>query len=205
MESKELDIPHSYVITPTQHRDDRGSFLEWFQNSRFEELTGRTFDLKQANTSVSKRGVVRGIHFAQVGPSQAKYVTCPSGRVLDYIIDIRLGSPTYGEYTTVELNDELRNAVFLSEGLGHMFVTLSDTAVVSYLVNQPFNPGREHPISPLDESLALDIPVDRAELLFSPKDEAAPSLTQVHDAGLLPLWSECLDLYASLAPRGDGN
>lgn len=203
MDSRELDIPDAYVITPTQHRDDRGSFLEWFQSSRFEELTGRTFDVKQANTSVSKRGVVRGIHFAQVAPGQAKYVTCPKGKVLDFIIDIRLGSPTFGKSVSVELNDELRNAVFLSEGLGHMFVALSDEAVVSYLVNQPFSPGREHAISPLDPDLALEIPLDSAEILFSPKDADAPTLAAVESAGLLPTWEESRALYRSLASGGN--
>lgn len=203
METHELEIRDAYVITPTQHSDDRGSFLEWFQSSRFEELTGRTFDLKQANTSVSKRGVVRGIHFAQVGPGQAKYVTCPQGKVLDFIIDIRLGSQTFGKSVSVELNDGLRNAVFVSEGLGHMFVALSDVAVVSYLVNQPFSPGREHAISPLDPVLALDIPFESADLLFSPKDSAAPTLAAVEAAGLLPTMEECRQLYSSLAVGGN--
>lgn len=203
METRELDIPNAYVITPTQHSDDRGSFLEWFQSSRFEELTGRTFDVKQANTSVSRRGVVRGIHFAQVAPGQAKYVTCPKGKVLDFIIDIRVGSQTFGKYVSVELNDELRNAVFLSEGLGHMFVAISDEAVVSYLVNQPFSPGREHAIAPLDPELALDIPIDSADLLFSPKDSNAPTLAAVEEAGLLPTWEECRHLYSSLSIGGN--
>ena len=194
-----MSIPDAYALTPVSHRDDRGSFLEWFKSSQFEELTGRTFDIKQANTSVSARGVVRGIHFAQIAPGQAKYVTCPRGSVLDYVIDIRVGSPTFGTYETVELNDVQRNAVFIPEGLGHMFVALTDDAVVSYLVNAPFSPGREHAISPLDPTLALELPFGEGELLLSPKDADAPSLEQVQAQGLLPTWQEARELYVSLA------
>ena len=147
---RELLVPDSYEITPKQHSDDRGVFLEWFRFDRLEDEIGHKFELKQANTSVSKKGVVRGIHFADIPPGQAKYVTCPYGAVLDYVIDIRVGSPTFGQWDTVLLDGKDRKAIYISEGLGHAFVALEENSVVSYLVSDTFNASREHGINPLD-------------------------------------------------------
>src|SRR5690606_22970512 len=113
--------------------DDRGVFLEWFKDGAFQEATGRSLDLQQANLSVSAAGVLRGVHFADVPPSQAKYVTCPRGAVLDVVVDIRTGSPTFGQWDAVLLDDVDRRAIFLSEGLGHAFCSLEDGSVVTYL------------------------------------------------------------------------
>ena len=97
----ETSISGAFAVTPQQHRDDRGVFLEWFRSDRFVETTGHRFSIEQANCSVSSAGTIRGIHFAQLPPSQAKYVTCPSGAVLDVVVDLRTGSPTYGEWDSV--------------------------------------------------------------------------------------------------------
>ncbi len=99
MQIRELKIPDSYEVTPRQFPDERGVFLEWYRFDRLAEVVGHPLDLAQGNTSVSKRGVVRGIHFADVPPSQAKYVTATHGAVLDFVIDIRVGSPTFGRGT----------------------------------------------------------------------------------------------------------
>ncbi|PZE26420.1 dTDP-4-dehydrorhamnose 3,5-epimerase family protein [Curtobacterium sp. MCBD17_028] len=198
MQIRELKIPDSYEITPKQFGDDRGVFLEWYRFDRLAEATGRSIDLKQANTSVSKRGTVRGIHFADIPPSQAKYVTATHGAVLDFVIDIRVGSPTYGEWDSVLLDDQDRRAIFLSEGLGHCFVALTEGATVSYLVTDVYQPTREHGISPVDPAIGLAFPEEAGELLLSPKDTEAPTLAEAEAQGLLPQWADARSFYDSL-------
>jgi dTDP-4-dehydrorhamnose 3,5-epimerase len=198
---RELSIPDSYEITPAQHADERGVFLEWYRFDRLERAVGHRLDLRQANTSVSKRGVLRGIHFADVPPGQAKYVTAMRGAVLDFVIDIRLGSPTFGRWDSVLLDDRDRRAVYLAEGLGHAFVALTDDATVSYLVSDVFTASAEHGINPLDPEIALVFPAEAGRPLLSPKDTAAPSLAEAAAGGLLPTWSATRALYASLNER----
>ena len=198
MQVRELSIPDAWEVTPLVRGDDRGSFLEWYRFDRLEEAAGRSIDLRQANTSVSMRGVVRGIHFADIPPSQAKYVTAMHGAVLDYIVDIRIGSPTFGQWDSVVLDDTDRRAVFLSEGLGHAFVALTDDAVVSYLVTETYAPTREHGISPSDSTIALVFPPEAGEPLLSPKDLEAPSLEEAVAAGLLPTWEDAKAFYAAI-------
>jgi dTDP-4-dehydrorhamnose 3,5-epimerase len=195
---RELSIPDSYEITPIQRADDRGLFLEWYRHDLLEEKIGHALNLRQANTSVSRRGVVRGIHFADIPPGQAKYVTATHGAVLDYVVDIRVGSPTFGEWDSVLLDDVDRRAIYLGEGLGHAFVALTDNAVVSYLVSDTYNAAREHGIDPLDPQIALKFPEAAGELLLSPKDTEAPSLADAASAGLLPKWEHAQDFYSSL-------
>jgi dTDP-4-dehydrorhamnose 3,5-epimerase len=195
---RELKIPDSYEITPKMFGDDRGVFLEWYRFDRLAEVVGHPIDLRQANTSVSRRGVVRGIHFADVPRGQAKYVTATHGAVLDYVIDIRVGSPTFGEWDSVLLDDRDRRAIYLSEGLGHAFVALTDDATVSYLVTDTFNAEREHGIDPLDPEIGLVFPPEAGEALLSPKDTDAPGLREAADAGLLPTWDDMRSFYRSL-------
>jgi dTDP-4-dehydrorhamnose 3,5-epimerase len=195
---RELSIPDAYEITPTQLADDRGVFMEWYRFDRLAEAIGHPLDLRQANTSVSKRGVVRGIHFADVPRGQAKYVTATHGAVLDFAIDIRVGSPTFGKWDSVLLDDVDRRAIYLAEGLGHAFVALTDDATVSYLVSDVYNPTAEHGISPLDPQIALVFPDAAGELLLSPKDLEAPTLADAAATGLLPGWDDVRAFYDSL-------
>lgn len=198
MQIRELAIPDAYEVTPQQHADDRGYFLEWYRFDRLSEAVGHPLDLKQGNTSVSRRGSVRGIHFADIPPSQAKYVTAPYGAVLDYVIDIRVGSPTFGQWDTVLLDDKDRRAIYVAEGLGHCFVALTDNATVSYLVTDVYNPTREHGINPLDGDIGLILPPEAGDLLLSPKDTDAPGLAEAAESGLLPTWSAARAFYDSL-------
>ncbi|WP_104196529.1 dTDP-4-dehydrorhamnose 3,5-epimerase family protein [Cryobacterium sp. M15] len=201
MQIRELSIPDAYEMTPKQHADDRGVFLEWYRFDQLEQAVGHALDLRQANLSVSRRGVVRGIHFASVPRGQAKYVTAVHGAVLDYTIDLRIGSPTYGEWDSVLLDDVDRRSVYLSEGLGHAFVALTADAVVTYLVSDTFNPEREHGISPLDLDINLVFPADLESRSLSPKDIEAPSLQEAAAAALLPSWDECRSFYDSLRTK----
>jgi dTDP-4-dehydrorhamnose 3,5-epimerase len=199
---RELSVPDAYEITPKQFADDRGVFLEWYRFDRLEAAVGHPLDLKQANTSVSRRGSVRGIHFADLPPSQAKYVTATRGAVLDYVVDIRVGSPTFGTWDSVLLDDTDRRAIYVGEGLGHCFVALTDDATVSYLVTDVYNPTREHGINPLDPEIALRFPDEAGELLLSPKDTDAPGLAEAAESGLLPTWEAARAYYASLNNGG---
>jgi dTDP-4-dehydrorhamnose 3,5-epimerase len=200
---RELKIPDSYEIIPKQFGDDRGVFLEWYRSDHLEAAVGHPLSLAQANTSVSKRGVVRGIHFADIPPSQAKYVTATRGAVLDFVIDIRVGSPTFGQWDSVLLDEQDRRAIYIAEGLGHCFVALTDDATVSYLVSAPFNAPREHGVNPLDPEIGLDFTLGLADLLLSPKDTDAPSLAEAAASGLLPTWEAARAFYDSLNSKGN--
>jgi dTDP-4-dehydrorhamnose 3,5-epimerase len=118
--------------------------------------------------------------------------------VLDFVIDIRVGSPTFGQWDSVLLDDVDRRAIYIAEGLGHCFVALTDDATVSYLVSAPFNAAREHGINPLDPEVGLDFPVPDDELLLSPKDTEAPGLSAAREAGLLPTWADARAFYDTL-------
>lgn len=201
MQIRELSIPDTYEITPKQHADDRGVFLEWYRFDKLAEAVGHPLSLAQGNTSVSRKGTVRGIHFAQIAPSQAKYVTAMRGAVLDFVIDIRVGSPTFGQWDSVMLDDLDRKAVYISEGIGHCFVALTPNATVSYLVNATFNPGREFGINPLDEHIGLKFELDASRLLLAQKDIEAPSLAEAAELGILPTWNEAKAYYAALNER----
>lgn len=195
---RELSVPDSYEITPIQRADERGVFLEWYRFDKLEAIAGHPLNLRQANTSVSKKGVVRGIHFADIPPGQAKYVTVTHGAVLDYVIDIRVGSPTFGQWDSVRLDTIDRKAIYLGEGLGHAFVALTEDATVSYLVSDVYNPSAEHGINPLDPEVGLVFPEEAGELLLSPKDVEAPSLSEAREAGNLPTWTDVREYYELL-------
>ncbi|HEX3962319.1 MAG TPA: dTDP-4-dehydrorhamnose 3,5-epimerase [Trebonia sp.] len=192
-----ISIDGAWTFTPTIHRDDRGHFLEWFRAAELLETHGVWPQTAQANCSVSRRGVIRGVHFASVPPGQAKYVTCVGGAILDVIVDLRIGSRTFGNWEAVRLDDIECRAVFLSEGLGHAFTALSDEATVIYLCSTPYTPGQEYGVYPLDPDIGIEWPSDTAPVL-SPKDAAAPTLDQARQAGLLPDYAECAAYLDSL-------
>jgi dTDP-4-dehydrorhamnose 3,5-epimerase len=198
MDIRALKINGSFEITPRQFPDDRGVFLESFRGDQLAEVIGHRLDVIQTNVSVSSRGTVRGVHFAKVPPSQAKYITALSGSFLDFVIDIRVGSPTFGQWESALLDTVDRRAVYLAEGLGHAICSLQDDSTVMYLCSATYNPAREYAINPLDPELGLTLPGDITPVL-SAKDAAAPSLNQAMTQGRLPSYEECLSLYAELA------
>ncbi|RIV41429.1 dTDP-4-dehydrorhamnose 3,5-epimerase family protein [Micromonospora radicis] len=189
MKLRPLSIEGAWEVTPQQHGDPRGLFLEWYRFDRLAEAVGHPLRLAQGNLSVSARDVVRGIHFADVPPGQAKYVTCVRGAVLDVVVDLRVGSPTFGRWEGVRLDDVDRRAVYLAEGLGHGFCALTDDATLSYLCSTTYNPTAEHAVHPLDEELAIRWPAGTP--LLSARDAAAPSLAQARASGLLPDYEAC--------------
>lgn len=201
MQIRPLAVPDVFELTPKVFGDDRGLFLEWYRFEELEAAAGHPLRLAQANLSVSRRGTLRGLHYADVPPGQAKYVTCVRGAVLDVIVDIRVGSPTFGASEGVRLDDVDRRAVYLPEGLGHAFLALTDDATVSYLCSEVYSPTREHGLDPLDPALGISWPSD-LELLLSPKDAEAPSLAQALADGLLPDYAACIAFTGSLGAAG---
>jgi dTDP-4-dehydrorhamnose 3,5-epimerase len=200
---RELAVPGAFEITPRQHGDPRGVFLEWFKAGQFTAAVGHPLDLRQANCSVSAAGVLRGIHVADVPPGQAKYVVCPKGAVLDVAVDLRVGSPTFGVWDSVLLDDVDRRAVYLGEGLGHAFMSLEDDSTVLYLCSAGYAPEREHGIHPLDPAVGIAWPTaarDGSPLtpLLSEKDATAPSLAEAREQGLLSTLAAVEEYVASL-------
>lgn len=194
---RELSIAGAWEFRPPVFPDRRGLFVAPFQGEAFCAAVGHPLRLGQTNHSVSARGVLRGVHFADVPPGQAKYVYCPRGALLDIVVDVRVGSPTFGRHEAVRLDAENLSALYLAEGLGHAMMALEDDTVLSYLCSTGYNPGAEHGIDPLDPELALPWPADVTPVL-SEKDAAAPGLSAARDEGTLPSHADCLNHYETL-------
>jgi dTDP-4-dehydrorhamnose 3,5-epimerase len=183
-----LKIDGSWVFTPKKFPDERGSFHEVFKLPRLTETLGFGFEVKQVNQSVSAAGVIRGIHWADVPPGQAKYVFCSKGSIWDAVVDIRVGSPTFGQFDGELISAENGKCVLIREGLGHVFLSLEDETVVNYLCSEPFSPTTEHGINPLDAELAIPFEeiLGNNNYRISEKDLEAPSLATMLAEGRLP-------------------
>ena len=197
MKTTPLSIDGSWKIEFQRFDDNRGYFYESFKAEDFKTHIGRNFKIKQTNTSSSSKGSVRGIHFAMVPPSQAKLVQCQRGSIRDYVIDIRVGSPTFGKFEVVELGENSASAVFIEEGLAHAFVALENHTVVTYYVSEKYNPEREKGINPFDKTLNVKWP--DLELILSEKDKQAMSLDESKAQGLLPNYDECKKFIKSIS------
>lgn len=197
MQVRELSIAGVFEFAPRNFEDDRGLFAAPFQGDVFADAVGHPMRLGQTNHSVSRRGVVRGIHFAETPPGQAKYVYCPRGSMLDVVVDIRVGSPTFGQWDSVLLDARDYHALYVPEGIGHGFVALEDDTAMSYLCSTGYDPKREHGITPLDPALRLPWPTD-VEPILSEKDAKAPTLAEALTAGLLPTYDACVAHYGTL-------
>lgn len=179
-------ISGAWVVDLPRFVDERGWFQEWFKLSRFSEEIGVQFNPVQANISKSRAGAVRGVHYSISPVGQGKLVTVMSGAIDDYIVDIRVGSPTFGKWHRVRLDDLNARAVLLDPHLGHAFQALSDNTVVSYLVTQEYNPEMELGINPVCPDLSIVWASD-TPLLVSEKDSLSPTLMQARNSARLPL------------------
>lgn len=197
MQVQPLTVRDCFVFTPARYPDHRGSFAAPFQEAAFVQAIGHPLRLAQTNHSVSRRGTLRGMHFADTPPGQAKYVYCPRGALLDVAVDIRVGSPTYGQWDAVLLDSREFKAVYLPEGIGHGFIALEEDTAMTYLCSTGYNPGGEHGFNPLDPALALPWPAD-FEFVLSEKDRDAPMLAELAAAGRLPRYEDCQAHYAAL-------
>ena len=196
MKSHPLKISGSWKIEFQKFDDNRGFFYESFKEEDFKNQIGRNLNIKQTNTSSSSKGSIRGIHYALVPPSQAKLVQCQRGSIKDYVIDIRVGSPTFGQFEEIELNENSASAVFIEEGLAHAFAALENQTVVTYFVTEKYNPEREKGINPFDKTLNVKWP--DIELILSEKDKQTISLEEAKNQGLLPTFDECKKFIKSL-------
>ncbi|NXY97070.1 dTDP-4-dehydrorhamnose 3,5-epimerase family protein, partial [Streptomyces sp. BR123] len=191
MKVRELGIDGAYAFEPEVFHDERGSFRSPHQEAAFGEALGRPlFPVAQVSTSVSRRGVVRGVHFTAAPGSMAKYVVCAGGRALDVVVDLRIGSPTYGQSRQVELDPEAGTALYLPPGVGHLFAALEDDTVMVYLLSAAYRADRERAVHPLDPELGLDLPPG-VEWVLSQRDRSAPSLAAARVGGLLPQYADC--------------
>lgn len=200
MRARDLAVTGAVEFTPQVFADDRGHFLSPFQGPEFEQNTRRElFRVSQVSYSVSRRGVVRGVHFTATPPGIAKYVYCPHGTVLDIVVDLRLGSPTFGRWDSVLLGETSRHALYLPVGVGHAFVALEDNSMMTYVMSGSYVKEQELEVSVFDRRLALPIP-DDIEPLLSQRDSVAPTLAEAEARGLLPRYDECIALDEALAP-----
>ncbi len=187
MNTQSLSIDGLVSVTSPVWGDERGFFREWYTSRAVEDL-GASFAVAQANLSMSARRVVRGLHYSLAPEGQAKLVTCAYGALDDVIVDVRVGSPTYGVVEVVHLADNLGVSVFLPAGVAHGFCVTSEHAALSYLLSSPFNAALELEINPFDSAIAVPWPLD-GEPIVSAKDAAAPSLRARADASQLPRWA----------------
>ncbi|MGW6294042.1 dTDP-4-dehydrorhamnose 3,5-epimerase family protein [Streptomyces sp. NPDC055058] len=192
-----MAVPDAYHITPRRHRDERGSFYESFRADRLAGEIGRPVPVAQVNYSVSRRSTLRGLHGTLLPPGQAKVVCVVRGAVLDIVVDLRVGSPTWGVHEANRLSAAAGEALFVAEGLVHGFLALTDDTCVSYLCSTEFVPGTQVDIDPFDPELALPWDVSETPLL-SEKDASAVSVAGAREAGILARYEDCLAHYEAL-------
>lgn len=172
--------------------DNRGFFQETLKLSDLKSELGYAPTFKQVNQSKSSAGVVRGIHWADYPPGQAKYLTVQSGAIIDFVVDLRVGSETFGLYDAVHLSAVEPSGIFIGNGIGHAFLSLQDDTVITYLCTEEYNPMREHSINPQDEMVGLPLESLKAtygiaKLHFSEKDINAQSFDQQLLLGRIPV------------------
>ena len=176
MQVEPLAIEGLWEITPLQRPDDRGVFLEAFKADVLSEAIGHPFTLKQMNVSVSSAGTVRGIHFADVPVGQAKYVQCFSGAILDVVVDIRVGSPTFGQWVGMELSEDNHRQFWIPPGFAHGFVTLTDSADFLYKTTAYYSPAHDRSIVWNDSKIGILWPDLGIDFQLSAKDLNASRL-----------------------------
>jgi dTDP-4-dehydrorhamnose 3,5-epimerase len=169
------EIPGVWILEPQVYADARGYFMETFQKKSFENNIGKV-DFIQDNESKSTFGVLRGLHFQQGEAAQAKLVRVIKGCVFDVAVDIRKNSPTYGKYLGIELSENNKRQFFIPRGLAHGFLVVSDEAVFSYKVDNPYSPGDERSLLYSDPALNIRWPLSDNKLILSEKDRKAPLL-----------------------------
>ncbi|MBN2646521.1 MAG: dTDP-4-dehydrorhamnose 3,5-epimerase [Thiotrichales bacterium] len=176
MEYIKQHIPEVFLCKPKVFGDERGYFVETFHRERFEQAIGYKVNFCQDNESKSTKGVLRGLHFQLPPAAQSKLVRVIEGKVLDVAVDIRKGSPTFGQYVTAELSAENKHQLFVPRGFAHGFVVLSDTAIFSYKVDNYYSPENDRGLAFDDPSLNIDWQLPKEFLKLSEKDQKQPTL-----------------------------
>ena len=174
-------ISDVFVIEPKMHGDHRGYFIETFRQDQFETAIGHKVNFVQDNESKSSKGVLRGLHFQLAPHAQSKLVRVIEGRVLDVAVDIRKGSPSFGQHVAVELSGDNKKQMFVPRGFAHGFIVLSDTATFSYKVDNYYSPECDRGLAFDDNELKIDWVLQREDLLLSDKDTQQPVLADLDD------------------------
>ena len=176
-----MNIPDVIVIEPKVHGDERGYFVETFRQDKFEEFLGFKLNFCQDNESRSHKGVLRGLHYQLAPFAQSKLVRVIDGKVLDVAVDIRVGSPTFGQHVAVELSGKNKKQMFVPRGFAHGFVVLTDTCTFAYKVDNYYSPQCDRGIAFDDEKLKIDWKLPLEELHLSAKDTKQPKLSDTND------------------------
>ncbi|GAA2531466.1 dTDP-4-dehydrorhamnose 3,5-epimerase family protein [Pilimelia columellifera subsp. columellifera] len=192
-------LPGMFRLEPQHLADRRGRFHEAWRADELTQTLGRSFEVRQVNFSVSRRNTLRGIHGTITPPGQAKLVTCVRGAALDVVVDMRIGSPTFGQHEVTLQDAGSDVAVYMAEGLGHAFLALTDDVCMNYLCSTEYVPGTMVDVQALDPELAIPWNLT-APPVMSDKDAAAPTLAEAAAAGLLPTFAECLALAETGSP-----
>ena len=164
------------IIDPVVHGDERGYFVETFRQDKLEAFLGFKVDFCQDNESKSGKGVLRGLHYQLPPAAQTKLVRVIKGRVLDVAVDIRKGSPTFGEYVAVELSEENKRQLFVPRGFAHGFVVLEEDTIFAYKVDNYYSPENDRGIAFDDPSIGIDWVLEKSSLKLSEKDKKQPLL-----------------------------
>ena len=170
------EIPDVIIIEPDVHGDERGYFIETFRQDKLEAFLGFKVHFCQDNESKSAKGVLRGLHYQLAPEAQTKLVRVISGRVLDVAVDIRKGSPTFGQHVAVELSGENKRQIFVPRGFAHGFVVLEDDTVFTYKVDNYYSPENDRGIAFDDSSIGIDWKLDKKTIKLSDKDRKQPLL-----------------------------
>jgi epimerase EvaD len=199
VQARKLAVEGAIEFTPRIFPDDRGLFISPFQEEAFVEAHGGPlFRVAQTNHSMSKRGVVRGVHYTVTPPGIAKYVYCARGKALDIVIDIRVGSPTFGQWDAVLMDQQDHRAMYFPVGVGHAFVALEDDTVMSYMLSGGYVAQDELALSAVDPALGL--PIDAGiEPILSDRDRVAITLAEAQQQGLLPDYATSLEIERRLS------
>ncbi len=175
------EIPDVLVIEPTVHGDERGYFVETFREDKLEAFLGYKINFCQDNESKSSRGVLRGLHYQLAPAAQTKLVRVIQGKVLDVAVDIRKGSPTFGQYVAVELSSENKRQMLVPRGFAHGFVVLEDDTVFAYKVDSYYSPENDRGIAFDDADLDINWQIPHDELNLSEKDKKQPKLHETSE------------------------
>lgn len=173
-----MEIPDIVIIEPNLYRDDRGYFIETFRKDLLEEFLGFEVPFCQDNESKSTKGVLRGLHYQLPPKAQSKLVRVIKGRVLDVAVDIRKGSPTFGQYIMVELSDENKYQLFVPRGFAHAFMVLEDETIFTYKVDNYYSPENDRGIAFDDPLIGINWPLPIERMKLSEKDQKLPGLSE---------------------------
>lgn len=171
MSIKSINLEGAFAIQPKLFHDPRGYFFEWYSSKKFEEETGIVFTPVQFNSSKSTKGVLRGLHFQENPCSQSKLVAVTQGEIQDVIVDLRVGSPTYGQHYSEILTEEKKNQLFVPKGFAHGFLVLSETAEIFYAIDDHYSPEHEGGILYNDKDLGIKWLMEEKDILLSDKDK----------------------------------